>query len=166
MAPPSALDEFRSRYSVRLPERTPTGLEGFALTAAHGLRMLGPVPAQDVVFGKPPSSWNGACENRYLWVIDASGVPHVLEFPMQVVGGALPKHTNLTGGGTAYLGGELWFESAAKIYLSGGSGRYPPTSETQLDDAVCVFKEFGYTAVSLGWDHDTGKARRYLERLA
>ena len=128
--------------------------------------MLGPAPARDVAFGEPPSSRNGACDNRYLWVIDASGVPHVLESPMPVVGGALPKHTNLTGGGTAYPGGELWFESASKIYVSGGAGRYHPINEAQLDCAVCVFKEFGYTAVSLGWDHDTGKARRRLEQLA
>lgn len=165
MAPPSALDEFRSRYDARPPEWAPTGLEGLALTAADGVRMLGPAPARDVAFGKPPSSRNGACDNRYLWVIDASGVPHVLESPMQVVGGTLPKHTNLTGGGTAYLGGELWFESASKIYVSGGSGRYPPTSETRLDDAVCIFRQFGYNATSLGWDDGAGAARRYLERL-
>ena len=162
MAPLSALDKFRSRYSARPPEWPPIHPEGFGLTEADGVRMLGRAPARGVAFGKPPSSWNGACDNRYLWIIDGNGVPYVLESPVQALGGKEPKHTNLTGGGPAYLGGELWFESDAKIYVSGGSGRYPPASEAQLDDAVCIFSQFGYNAASLGWDDGTGAAKRYL----
>ncbi len=44
----------------------------------------------------------------------------------------VPKHTNLTGGGRAYLGGELWFTNNSEVYVSGGSGRYPPSDERQL----------------------------------
>ena len=65
----------------------------------------------------------------------------------------LPKHTNLTGGGEAYVGGELWFASNDSLYVSGGSGRYPPIDSRQLEQAVGVFRHYGYEARSLGWDH-------------
>lgn len=78
--------------------------------------------------------------------------------------GSVPKHTNLTGGGQAYLGGELWFTSATSIYLSGGSGRYPPLDATQLEEATEVFRSFGYEALSLGWDYDLQRPIRDLGR--
>lgn len=80
---------------------------------------------------------------------------------MAVIDGYSPKHTNLTGGGEAYLGGELWFFSVSRIYVSGGSGRYPPADARQLADAVLVFETLDYDVESLGWDVDA--AKRYLE---
>ena len=80
--------------------------------------------------------------------------------------GATFKHTNLTGGGEAYLGGELWFTSETSLYLSGGSGRYPPRDATQLEEATEVFRSFGYEVISLGWDHEARRALRDLERVA
>ena len=77
--------------------------------------------------------------------------------------GAAPKHTNLTGGDKAYLGGEVWFESDTALYISGGSGRYPPQNPDQLDEAVRVFESFGYRVASLGWDEIYGNPRRFLE---
>ena len=99
--------------------------------------------------------------NRYLWVIDTRGVPYTLDAPISAIG-AVPKHTNLTGGGQAYLGGELWFVSGTAVYISGGSGRYPPIDAAQLDEAAQVFRAFGYDVTSLGWDSQRGQARRIL----
>ena len=106
-------------------------------------------------------------QNCYLWVIDdANGIPYVRETSISSIGGNFPKHTNLTGGGKAYLGGELWFDSCNSLYVSGGSGRYPPVDCVQLDCAVQVFRDFGYDVTSLGWDEETDTARRYRERIA
>ena len=101
--------------------------------------------------------------NRHLWVIDERGIPYVLEERLAAIGSNLPKHTNLTGGGPAYLGGEVWFAAPKVLYVSGGSGRYPPLDRDQLDDAVAVFASFGYEVNSLGWTPGTGMAKRHWE---
>lgn len=80
---------------------------------------------------------------------------------MVIIDGYSPKHTNLTGGGEAYLGGELWFCSVSRIYVSGGSGRYPPANARQLADAVLIFETLAYDVESLGWNGDS--AKRILE---
>lgn len=100
----------------------------------------------------------------YLWVIDPRGIPYILEHPLEILDGSRPKHTNLTGGREAYVGGELWFGDTLKIFVSGGSGRYGPESPEQLEDAVSVFETFGYVVRSLEWDPQLGKARRNWER--
>lgn len=57
----------------------------------------------------------------------------------------------------------MWFASRVALYISGGSGRYPPRDPTQLEEAIQVFESFGYEVTSLGWNDATGKARRLLE---
>lgn len=96
-------------------------------------------------------------------MIDPRGVPYLIENSLIVLNGRLPKHTNLTGGGPAYVGGELWFLDTSTLYVSGGSGRFPPVDEKQLDAAISVFVSFGYAVSSLGWNPITDRARRFLE---
>ena len=86
----------------------------------------------------------------------------MFEIAIVSIGDILPKHSNLTGSGEAYLGGELWFTSASSLYVSGGSGRYPPLNAAQLEEAVEVFESFGYEVTSLGWDHIWGEPMRNL----
>ncbi len=81
---------------------------------------------------------------------------------MDTLGNREPKHTNLTAGGEAYIGGELWFRNHQSIYLSGGSGRYPARTEQHLADAVKVFEGYGYDVQSLGWNREMNKAKRTL----
>ena len=100
--------------------------------------------------------------NTYIWVIDSSGIPYVIELSMPILGNKEPKHTNLTSGGRAYVGGQLWFHSEHCMYVSGGSGRFPPLDEAQLEAVIEVFKSFNYSVRSLGWNHATGRARRVL----
>ena len=104
-----------------------------------GLRRLHQAPAIDILIGAPPRARNDS-RNRYLWVIDDTGIPYILEAQLLALNGELPKHTNLTGGGRAYLGGELWFSDRSSLFMSGGSGRYPPANAEQLDDAAQVFE--------------------------
>ena len=67
---------------------------------------LQPAPVYGVVYGIPPHAETGG-RARYLWVIDEIGIPYLQECPIDGLGGALPKHTNLTGGRPAYIGGEV-----------------------------------------------------------
>ena len=133
------------------------------LTPRDGIRFLAPAPAADVRVGSPPLSRNDRGCGRYLWVIDDRGIPYIIEAPIPAICCALPKHTNLTGGKEAYLGGEMWFTSNAALYVSGGSGRYPPADRSQLEEAARVFQSFGYAVTLLGWDGEIGVAKRYLE---
>ena len=160
------LDDFRRRYSPRHPKWEPLPQEKRQLVPADGLRVLDRAPAQAVSLGTPSYSRTECDPKRYLWIIDANGIPYIREAPIASVAGEKPKHTNLTGGGKAYLGGELWFESNSCLWVSGGSGRYPPIDGVQLDCAVQVFRDFGYDVTSLGWDAGTDKAKRYREQAA
>ena len=159
-----ALDAFRGRHALRWPQRPADHAhQTVQLEAEHGFRLLESAPACSVLLGSPPLSRDEGGENGYLWVIDDRGIPYILEEVMAVLGSNLPKHSNLTGGGRAYLGGVMWFSSATEMYVSGGSGRYPPVDRAQLEDAVEVLRSFGYEVNSLGWEDGTGWAKRHLE---
>ena len=158
----SVLIWFRGRYQARGPYIKPQGGEAVQLTPSGGFRLLPVAPAPDVALGYPPKARQESC-NRYLWVINDDGIPFILETLIDDLNGEKPKHTNLTGGRPAYVGGELWFETCARIFVSGGSGRYPPDGAGQLDDAVGVFESYRYTVTSLEWDEEIDKARRILE---
>ena len=131
------------------------------LSASNGFMLLPIAPARGVTFGRPPMARRNS-ENRYLWVINDAGIPFIKEISIAALNGREPKHTNLTGGGPAYIGGELWFETDTRIFVSGGSGRYPPYGAQQLADAVGVFEAYQYTVVSLGWNEEEGEAMRIL----
>ena len=159
-----ALDDFRGRHVLRSPQRcSEYAHETIQIEAEHGFRLLGSAPACSVSFGCPPTSRTETGANRYLWVIDERGIPYILEERLAAICSNFPKHTNLTGGGLAYLGGELWFASPMVLDVSGGSGRYPPVDRQQLEDAVQVLRSFGYEVDSLGWIDETGMARRRRE---
>ena len=95
-----------------------------------------------------------------------TSIPAILE--LAVVSPALEsgraKHTNLTGGGKAACGGELWVDPVdhSKLYVNGGSGRYGPTTPVQLDDAIGVFRTRGYEVVSFGWSEENDEPARVL----
>ena len=159
------LADFLSRYPPRLAcRKSGHWHEDFQLERAHGLRLLCPAPASDVQIGKPPTSRiDSNSSNRYIWVIDGQGIPYILEEPTVVIKSSLPKHTNLTGGGHACMGGEMWFACESSLYISGGSGRYPPMDSHQMSSAAKVFESLAYNVISLGWDQAAGTARRYWE---
>jgi hypothetical protein len=161
---PRELDEFRQIYAFREPDWPDTAKahEGLLLDLLTGLRFLGQAPAQDVHLGYPPNSRREVGLHRYLWVINDKGLPFVKEIHNARLNSNLPKHTNLTGGLPAYAGGELWFGTEEALFVSGGSRRYIPINSDQLEGAVDVFRAFGYTVTSLGWDKDRNEPRRFL----
>ena len=158
-----ALAAFRSRYPLRAPIYRRGRIES-ECRQITGFHLLADAPLTDFNPGFPPLVKDQDGSNTYIWVIDSKGVPYISEAGVQELKWQLPKHTNLTGDGEAYVGGQLWFRTDSYLYVSGGSGRYPPLSELQLEDAVRVFEAFCFEVRSLGWDKDTGP-RRYLEEL-
>lgn len=167
MIPPAlqALEAFLNQYPPGGPSRpSDHPCEDHQLAPGNGFRILGPAPApaNEILIGAPPTSRSNS-RYRYLWVIDERGIPHIIEECLVVLDTKLPKHTNLTGGGKASMGGEMWFASQADLYVSGGSGRYPAADSQQLDAAVEVFESLEYNVISLGWDEETGFAKRLWE---
>ena len=156
--------EFRERYAKRPPSHRQTGIrldhEYVKWGDDLGVRLMQPAPVRNVEFGSPATEPGKIGVNTYIWVIDDSGVPYIIERPIDHR--PAPKHTNLTGGADAYIGGEVWFSDSSNLFLSGGSGRYRPLGERQLNDAAEVFESYGYIVKSLGWDIESGMAIRYL----
>ena len=143
------------------PESTPS--QSWPLDSSSGYRVLDYAPAQNVEWGFPSMSQKDDGQHRYIWVINEVGIPLIKEIPIAALGDFKPKHSNLTGGYPAYIGGELWFKTAEQLFVSGGSGRYRPGNEEHLAEAVGVFEAYRYTVTSLGWNDETGNAKRTLE---
>ncbi len=144
------LGEFLEQYPPRQPSKPPENAdEHRLLTEVDGVRRL---PSTPQVTGARPPTRKGD-PDAHLWVFEESGAPYILEMarvepPLQ---SGRVKHTNLTGGGAASCGGEIWFETPTRVFMHGSSGRYPP-SRAQFEDAVRVMKGFGFDVVSFGWD--------------
>lgn len=160
---------FIAKYPPRnpnlTPERnTPSQLE--PLSEKHGVHSVEKSPATWAKLTNNTLDYNQIRERKllYLWVI-INTEPYVRcinEYnPL-----ALTKertrvcHTNLTGGAPACAGGELFFLEQSVLYINGASGRYPVTSNEQLQEVARVFARMGYRVGSVGFSPDTGKPRR------
>jgi hypothetical protein len=89
-------------------------------------------------------------DHKYLWIIDQKGLRVILERtsnPDAVRGYVC--HTNITGGGKALQGGELWFDFSGTIYLNYKSGRYGANSEEHREAVLEYFQRLGFTVVQL-----------------
>ena len=159
-----ALREFLERYPSRTyrPHREGgeyPSAELEAVTSADGLRCLNEVPSE-VPKGLPRRSMDEDGENCHLWIIDERGRPCISQAPLERLGTGKLRHTNLTGGGKASIGGEIWFGDMPRIYLSGSSGRYPPERPKHLEDAANLFRSVGFEVLSLGWDEEVDRPQR------
>ncbi|PNV75587.1 hypothetical protein [Leptospira inadai] len=103
--------------------------------------------------GLPPSPYtvlnfdpsNPPLDHRYLWVLTSKCLFIVLE----KIGPKTIKHTNITAGGKAIAGGELWFEFPRRVYINGQSGRYGYLNERAWETVIFYFNSIGYEAVSI-----------------
>ena len=154
-----SLHDFVERYPPR-PYQLKQDVDAYPpaelepVTDDDGLLLLNGVPA-GAPRGRPRSSHAENGERCHLWVIDARGRPCISEAPLPRLGVGLLHHTNLTGGGAASIGGEIWFDELPRIYLSGRSGRYPPCDPIHLEAAENLFRAVGFDVVPLGWDDET-----------
>jgi hypothetical protein len=102
-------------------------------------------------------------DRKYLWVIEQAAVPFGKECREDVD----IKHTNLTGGGMAYCGGEVWFADKGSIYLNGGSGRYPcEDDEILLQNVKGFYMDIGYRVAMPPFDDDVGRRPRVFKSAA
>lgn len=162
-----ALMAFRQKHPKRPPaaDRITHLDQVRRLTQTEGVRYLDVAPVSDVMPGHPPSEERAgnAC---HLWVFDEAGVPFIFEHApvAHELNDRAIKHTNLTGGDSAYCGGEVWFAAATtnQVFVSGASGRYRPRAAEELEDAIAVFRDFGFKTTSLGWDPQTNAPQRVL----
>ena len=157
------LELFLSKYEIRGSEKCLEPYEDRPVLTRDGLRGLKPAPAKRIHLGFPPSCSGSRGYHTYIWVIEDMGLLFIREKPLRRLDRSSPHHSNLPFCQKAYIGGELWFETEERIYVSGGSGRYPPLSAEHLADAIKVFEAYGYDVTSLGWDCDKGEAKRCLE---
>ena len=159
-----SLNQFLERYPPR-PYRLRPGMHEYPpaqlapVTEADGLFLLDSVPSH-VPRGRPRLTESGRGEHCHLWVIDHRGRPCILEAPLSRLGDGWLHHTNLTGGGKASIGGEVWFEEPRRIFLSGSSFRYPPRDRVHLEAAEDLFRAVGFKVMSLGWDEETDTPMR------
>lgn len=101
--------------------------------------------------------------SKYIWVIAQESVPFVKECGPA----CLFKHTNLTGGEKAYCGGEVWFASAERLYLNGGSGRYPcEDNEDLLESVTNFYLDIGYAVAVPPANEDNGVRPRVFKSEA
>ena len=130
------------------------------LRAEDGVFILNAPPVAAPVIGR-----RGTPDGRYLWVMSPAAIPAILETVPHVrppLQSGVAKHTNLTGGGNASCGGEMWVDpvNAGLLHVTGGSGRYPPRSPVELNDAVLVLQTLGFRVDSAGWDVDADRPAR------
>jgi hypothetical protein len=153
------IEEFVRKYPPRPPKISPANPdESRQLTQADGVLEFQRAPAVATEKYVPRKKGDPGC---HLWVFIPNRAPYILErsavaFSLQ---SGVVKHTNLTGGGPASCGGEVWIDPVddKRIYLNGGSGRYGPESELQLSDAAQVLADLGFLVESFGWDDDAGR---------
>jgi hypothetical protein len=98
-------------------------------------------------------------DGQRLWVVTKEHVLHALEacdFGAKREAGAA-KHSNLTGGGRAFVGGELIFLNEATIAVTGSSGRYRLRSSGEMTAIERAFVESGYNVWSMGYNQDVNR---------
>jgi hypothetical protein len=138
------------------------------LTHADGVLEFENYKMDGVFCGTPGIEKDDQGVNKYVWVIMDNSIPIILE--TGTVGKQLKRgsvtHTNLTGGADAYCGGEVWFDNESnKIWLSGGSSRYPVRNKEELQDIANWFSKCNYDVTDIGWDELQNKPARFLREI-
>ncbi|QGM45094.1 hypothetical protein [Methylocystis heyeri] len=101
--------------------------------------------------------------DRHLWVVTTENVhyaPEACDFG-KCRGAGATKHSNLTGGGRAFVGGELVFLEADTIAITGCSGRYRLRSGKEMAAIERAFVESGYNVWSMGYNEDTNRPHQF-----
>lgn len=165
-----ALQEFLERHPPRSYRLKP-GIDSYReseiapVSDDDGMMRLNEIPNAPPL-GEPRRSHQESGRNCHLWVIDERGRVGISESPIPRLGPEKLHHTNLTGGGKASIGGEIWFSAADRIYVSGSSGRYPPEGPAHLEEAEQLFRNVGFEVIALGWDEEVDRPQRVWKRDA
>ena len=82
-------------------------------------------------------------EYCFLWILDTEGIKILWENTENLldVASREVKHTNITGGGSAFHGGELFFSADNKIYVNNQSDRYGDSAKDHWDATIAYFRK-------------------------
>jgi hypothetical protein len=160
MKPVDAFKTYRAMYptrAMRIPAKNADEL--IQMQTADGRKDLPEAPLDKrTLIGSAglPNSRGNAPQARHLWVIESAAVPYALEACAWGAGleSGVIKHSNLTGGGVAHSGGEIWFVDERSIIVNANSGRYGAQSEKEFELVVAAFLDCGYNVASMGFDID------------
>lgn len=127
------------------------------------LWMDGPVTTKQKA-PTPPLLTKEQVTLAHLWVVRDEDVAHAEEqcdFGKKLESGII-KHTNLTGGNSAYSGGELLFIDESTIVINGNSGRYGPRGSEEMERVAQAFAKSGYNVWSMGFDTETNRPTPFI----
>lgn len=159
----AAFDQFRAQHGPAWgPRHTRDPSESELLDDPDQLSPLidGAAPAENAIARMDPISADGLPVPRRLWVVREADVVHAEEecaFGKALASSAI-KHTNLTGGGPAFSGGEFLMLPDDTLVVSGDSGRYGPRTADEMQDVAIAFRNAGYTVYSTGYDQEANRA--------
>jgi hypothetical protein len=108
-------------------------------------------------------TFDGKPANQHLWIVTAEDVLHAPEVCVfgQQRGADLVKHSNLTGGSSAFVGGEVVFLDETSIAITGSSGRYRLRSSEEMKAIEIAFAESGYNVWSMGYNRDVNRPNTF-----
>jgi hypothetical protein len=102
----------------------------------------------------PPILGEDEVSQRLLWAVREKDVPYAAEnceFGKGLPSGVI-KHSNLTGGRSAYSAGEMLFSDDSTVVVNGRSGRYGPQSAAEMSAVALAFRRSGYFVWQMGYD--------------
>lgn len=130
------------------------------LTPANGLTEFvdGPIPGGASAPSAPPLDFSLNMPDKYIWAVRVEDVVYALEnCPFgKTLNEHTIKHTNLTGGASAFAGGELRFLEEGVLIVNGRSGRYPIRNDEEMRALGRAFLESGYHVWCMGFDFEAG----------
>lgn len=131
----------------------------------HGVRRF--PPSKKIIKKSKTSITNCEKTTPFLWVALKDKIKIITEKTNStwILTLKKAKHTNITGGGKAHAGGELWFIDNDSIVVTFSSGRYGPSSESELIRMSSFMQKclqsIKYSAKILGWDSGIGRPTKY-----
>jgi hypothetical protein len=159
-------DSYRRQYDARTPDlkNQRSDDETQNVCANSDVFSLRVAPAPEVLVGAHPTARYSAGEKMHVWLVLPDDVVYSEEAGASGMKTERKRlsHTNLSGGGKAHCGGELWFRDDHSIWLTGGSSRYAPRTQEELDLIVNSFVDSGYSVCSCGWDEEMAGPARFF----
>lgn len=159
-------DLYRTEFSLQLPDLANKRHDDEVIDVSSNSDVYSflAAPATDFLLGDPPTRPRTAGEKMHIWLV----LPRDVVFSEEAgASGASThrgrlSHTNLSGGGEAHCGGELWFRDEQSIWITGGSSRYAPRSGEELQAITKSFLSSGYSVCSCGWDSENAAPARFF----
>jgi hypothetical protein len=157
---------YRSRYEARDPDLKNQRFDDETQNVRPNSDVISlrVAPAAEILTGAPPTEPRSAGEKMHVWLVLPDDVVYSEE--MGASGMATERkrlsHTNLSGGEKAHCGGELWFRDESSIWITGGSSRYAPRTQEELELVARSFVDSGYSVCSCGWDEGIAGPARFF----